>query len=75
MLTFPQRLARQWREAKKCSPALSRHGFLQEFFGWVTHFGRVRTNKELHPNEIEIIDEYLEKLDEGEKLLAGSERG
>ena len=75
LVAYPQHLARQWREAKECSPALSQQDFLQEFFGWVKHFGRVRTKKELHPIEIEIIDEYLEKLDEGEKLLADSERG
>jgi hypothetical protein len=73
LITYPQRLAREWREAKECSPALSEEDFLQEVFGWVKHFGRVRTKKELHPIEIEIIDEFLEKLDEGEKLLADSE--
>jgi hypothetical protein len=41
----------------------------------VKHFGRVRTKKELHPIEVEMIDEYLKKLDEGEKLLADSKRG
>lgn len=75
VITFDQRLAVQWREAKQQSPALTKEDFLQEFFGWVKHFGRVRTKKELHPIEVEMIDEYLKKLDESEKLLADSKRG
>lgn len=75
LITYPQRLARQWREAKQCSPALSKEDFLQEILGWVKHFGRVRTKSELHPMEVEEIDEFVQKINEGEKLLASSERG
>ena len=75
IITYDQRLAVQWREAKQQSPALTKEDFLQEFFGWVKHFGRVRTKKELHFFEVEMIDEYLKKLDESEKLLADSKRG
>jgi hypothetical protein len=73
IISHPQHLALQWREAKKCSPALSQEEFLQEFFGWVKHFGRARTRSELHPIELEAIDEYVQKINEGEKLLAGTE--
>jgi hypothetical protein len=75
LITYPQHLARKWRETKESSPALSQEDFLQEFFGWVKHFGRVRTRSELHPIEAEMIDEYVQKINEGEKLLASSERG
>jgi hypothetical protein len=75
LINHPQHLARKWREAKECSPALSQEDFLQEYFGWVKHFGRVRKKSELHPIEAEMIDEYVQKINEGEKLLASSERG
>jgi hypothetical protein len=75
LITHPQHLARKWREAKECSPALSQEDFLQEYFGWVKHFGRVRKKSELHPIEAEMIDEYVQKIDEGEKLLADGKRG
>jgi hypothetical protein len=74
LITYSQQLARKWREAKECSPTLSQEDFLQEFLGWVKHFG-VRTKSELHPIEAEMIDEYVQKINEGEKLLASSERG
>lgn len=74
LINYPQHLARKWREAKESSPALSQEDFLQEIFGWVKHFGRVRTRSELHPIEAEMIDEYVQNINEGEKLLAGSER-
>jgi hypothetical protein len=74
LINHPQQLARKWREAKECSPTLSQEDFLQEFLGWVKHFG-VRTKSELHPIEAEMIDEYVQKINEGEKLLASSERG
>jgi hypothetical protein len=74
LITHPQHLAREWREAKENSPALSQEDFLQEFFGWVKHFGRVRKKSELHPIEAEVIDEYIKIINEGEKLLAGGER-
>jgi hypothetical protein len=74
LITYPQHLARKWREAKKCSPALSQEEFLQDCLGWVKHFGRVRTRSELHPIEAEAIDEYVQKINEGEKLLDASER-
>jgi hypothetical protein len=72
MISHPKHLALQWREAKKCSPELSQEEFLQEFFGWVKHFGRARTRSELHPIEVEAIDEHVQKINEGEKLLAGT---
>jgi hypothetical protein len=75
LITYSRHLAQKWREAKECSPALSQEDFLQEFFGWVKHFGRVRTKSELHPTEAEMIDEFVQKINEGEKLLASSERG
>jgi len=75
VISYPQHLAQKWREAKESSPALSQEDFLQEFFGWVKHFGRVRTRSELHPIEAEMIDEFVQKINVGEKLLASSERG
>ena len=33
-ITYPQHLARKWREAKQHSPALTKEEFLQDFFGW-----------------------------------------
>ena len=33
----------------------------------------LRTRSELHPFEAETIDEYVQKINEGEKLLASSE--
>jgi hypothetical protein len=69
ILTSDQRLALQWREAKQQSPALTKEDFLQDFiFKWP------RDRKRL-PLEDEIIGEYLERLDQGEKLLIDSERG
>jgi len=73
LATYSQHLARQWREAKERSPTLSREEFLQEIFGWVRHFRRVRKKSELHPTEITMIDEFIQKIDEGEKELACSE--
>jgi hypothetical protein len=68
LITYPQYLARQWREAKEHSPALTKEDFLQEFFGWPR-------DRKSHPIEVEIIRVYLETLDEGEKQLTNSERG
>lgn len=74
VVTHPRYLALKWREAKKNSPTLSQDEFLQDVLGWVKHFGRVRTRSELHPIEIEAIGEFVQKISEGEKLLAGTER-
>ena len=72
ILTSDQRLALQWREAKQQSPALTKEDFLQDFFGWT----RVtRRRRRLHPIEVDMMQEYLERLDRGEKLLTNSERG
>ena len=68
LITYPQYLARKWREAKQHSPALTKEDFLQDFFGWP------RCEKR-HPVEADMIHEYLGKLEQGEKLLAGNERG
>jgi len=68
VITYPQYLARKWQEAKQHSQALTKEDFLQEFFGWP------RDRKRL-PVEADMIREYLEKLDQGEKLLTNSERG
>jgi hypothetical protein len=73
IITYPQHLARKWREAKESSPSLSQDEFLQELFGWVKHYGRVRKRSELHPIEAEAIDEYVRKINDGERLLAGTE--
>jgi hypothetical protein len=75
LTTCSQHLAQQWLEAKNCSPKVSKEDFLQEMFGWVRHFGRVRSKSELHPTEVVMIDEFVQKINEGEKLLACSERG
>ena len=69
IITFDQRLAVQWREAKLQSPALTKEDFLQDFFGWT----RVARKRDLHPIEVDMIQEYLEILDRGEKLLAKSD--
>lgn len=68
LITYPQYLARKYQEAKQHSPKLSKEGFLHRFFGWPRR-------KKRHPVETDIIQEYLEKLEQGEKLLADSERG
>ena len=70
IITFDQRLALQWREAKQQSPALTKEDFLQEFFGWT----RVARKSHLHPIEVDMMQEYLERLDRGEKQLTDSER-
>jgi hypothetical protein len=68
LIVYPQHLALKWREAKQHSPALTKRDFLQEFFGWPR-------DRKRHPMEANIIRDYLEKLDQGEKQLADSERG
>jgi hypothetical protein len=68
VIAFDKNLARQWREAKQRSPALTKEDFLQEFFGWPR-------DRKRHPLEVEIIREYLEILNQGEKQLTDSERG
>lgn len=69
LVTHPKDLAQKWREAKEQSPKLTKANFLQhEVFKWP----RVRKR---HPIEAEMISEYLEKLDQGEKLLADGEQG
>lgn len=69
IITSDQRLARQWREAKQQSPALTKQDFLHDFiFKWP------RDRKRL-PLEDEIIGEFLERLNQGEKQLADTERG
>jgi hypothetical protein len=75
LMTYSQHLARQWREAKESSPALSKEDFVQEILGWVKGFGRVRTKSELLPMEIQEIDDFVQRINEGEKQLASSERG
>lgn len=70
IITFDQRLAVQWREAKQQSPALTKEDFLQDFFGWT----RVARKPHLHPIEVDMMQEYLERLDRGEKQLTDSER-
>ena len=70
VITFDQRLAGQWREAKQRSPALTKEDFLQDFFGWT----RVARKPHLHPIEVDMMQEYLERLDRGEKQLTDSER-
>jgi hypothetical protein len=67
MIMHPQYLAQKWREAKQHSPASTKEDFLRAFFGWP------RAGKQ-HPIEAEMIREYLEKLDHGEKLLTSSDR-
>ena len=69
-IMFDQQLARQWREAKQQSPALTKEDFLQDFFGWT----RVARKPHLHPIEVDMMQEYLERLDRGEKQLTDSER-
>jgi hypothetical protein len=67
VITFEQRFARQWREAKQHSPTLTKEDFLQNFFKWPR-------DRKRHPVEIDMIREYLEILDQGEKQLTDSER-
>jgi hypothetical protein len=66
VLMYPKYLARKWREAKQQSPALTKQDFLREFFGWPR-------GRKQHAIEADMIREYLEKLDHGEKLLTNSE--
>jgi hypothetical protein len=68
VITFDQHLARQWREAKQRSPALTKEDFLQDFFGWPR-------DRKRHPIEIDTIREFLEILNQGEMRLTDSERG
>jgi hypothetical protein len=68
VITFDQNLARQWREAKQHSPALTREDFLQDFFKWPR-------DRKRHPIEVDMIQEFLERLDQAEKQLTDSERG
>ena len=68
VVTFDQHLARQWREAKQRSPALTKEDFLQGFFKWPR-------DRKPHPIEVDMIREFLERLDQGEKELTDSERG
>ena len=69
--THQRRLALEWRVAMADAPTLSKEEFLQEHFGWVKHFGRVRTKSELHRHEVNAIDAFIERINEGEKLLDG----
>ena len=69
IITSDQRLARQWREAKQQSPALTKEDFLHDFiFKWPR-------DRKRFPLEDEIIGEFLERLDRGEKQLTDTERG
>jgi hypothetical protein len=67
VITYSQYLAQKWREAKQRSPASTKEDFLRAFFGWPR-------DRKLHPNEADMIREYLEKLDQGKKQLTNSER-
>ncbi|MGP8267154.1 MAG: hypothetical protein ACLQOQ_14425 [Beijerinckiaceae bacterium] len=67
VITFDQQLARQWREAKQHSPALTKEEFLRDFFKW--------PRRKRHPIEVDTIREFLERLDLGEKQLTDSESG
>lgn len=68
VITFDQNLARQWREAKQHSPALTKEDFLRDFFGWPR-------DRKQHPIGIDTIREFLAILNQGEKRLTDSERG
>jgi hypothetical protein len=62
LVTHPQYLAQIWREAKERSPKLTKEDFLQhEVFKWGP--------RERLPIEDEMISEYLEILDQGERRL------
>lgn len=67
LITWDREFARQWREAKQRSPRLTKEKFIENFFKWP------RKRKQ-HPIEAEMIREFLERLDIGEKQLADSER-
>jgi hypothetical protein len=66
-LKYPELLARSWREAKQQCRSLTKKQFLRDYFGWPRR-------RKLRPIEAEMIDDYLEKLDEGEQQLLSSER-
>jgi hypothetical protein len=68
IITHNQYLAQQWREAKQNSPTLTRVDFLEAFLGWPR-------GKKRHPIEAEVMREYLERLDQGEKQLTDSDGG
>lgn len=69
LVTHSMSLAQKWREAKERSPKLTKEDFLQyEVFKWPRGSKR-------HPNETDMIEEYLKQLHEAEKLLDRSERG
>ncbi|MGO8925255.1 MAG: hypothetical protein ACLQF4_20230 [Xanthobacteraceae bacterium] len=61
-----KQLAREWREAKQHSQALTKEEFLRKYFGW-------RRNKKPGPIENDMIRRHLEYLEQGEKLLTDSE--
>jgi hypothetical protein len=65
LILHDQYLALKWREAKQYSPALTKEDFLQELFGWPR-------DRKRHPMEADMIRDYLEKLDQGEKQLAAA---
>ena len=58
------RLARDWREAKRTNPELTEEEFIRDDLKWAV--GEISED---------IIRQQLEYLEQGEMLLAGSERG
>jgi hypothetical protein len=56
-------LARGWRDAKQSRPELTKEEFVRNDLSWAV----AETSRA-------IIDEHLERLEQGEKLLALSER-
>lgn len=61
--TFNQYLAREWQEAKRLSPTLTKEDF-------IANYCRVSTGIRSSPYWAEVVEDYLEKLARGEKELA-----
>jgi hypothetical protein len=66
--TADQCLAKEWLEAKRLSPALTKEDFLRKHFRWPG------SATKSDPYFAEVIEDYLEKLARGEKELAENER-
>jgi hypothetical protein len=65
--TADQFLAREWQEAKRVAPALTKEDFVLSYCG-------APADAKSSPHWAEVVEDYLEKLARGEKALADGER-
>jgi hypothetical protein len=63
LVTYPKLLAQKWREASAQRPSIAKEDFLLDFLGWPR-------DRKRHPMEAEMLSDYLEMLDRGERQLA-----